>query len=285
MTDTKENQTDHVQVAPVIQAFEILSDRVSNLEDGVNLLIGHARHRESRTHGELDHRLLGVHCPVTRHPCGLLEHIDHDPALRHENAADARVSAALFEYTGLDKLHQGHGGDDFCRRPCASNDHLTPSEATRVAGYCCTGKAAGMHTTHEWVCQEIFARKLEHARLGSAVLGRCVTFLPCFKGDNVALLVTCGLAVNFCDLLAETTRVLMTVSGKRPDAVVAYDCLPESILDYQMVCARLYSGNSAHRCAADSFCQRHKVAVRLLEQHPFFAGVVDNLPRSWVAMT
>ena len=53
-----------VPVAPVIQSFEVLSDRILNLEDGVNVLLGNARHREMRTFGTLDHRLLGLPCPT-----------------------------------------------------------------------------------------------------------------------------------------------------------------------------------------------------------------------------
>jgi len=38
-----------VEIAPVIQSFEIVSDRISNLEESIGILLAHARHREVRT--------------------------------------------------------------------------------------------------------------------------------------------------------------------------------------------------------------------------------------------
>lgn len=54
-------------IDPHIQAFEVLSDRISNLEDAVAILIESARAQESTTYGTLNHRALGLPCATVRH--------------------------------------------------------------------------------------------------------------------------------------------------------------------------------------------------------------------------
>jgi hypothetical protein len=263
-------------VVPVIQSFEVLSDRISNLEDGINLLLGTARHREVRTYGPLDHRLLGLPCPTMRFPDDSGEM--PEPEKRRENEAQSRVNAMIFEFHGLDILRECHGSEDLCTKPCTGGLYLTPSERARLGGRCCACQAAAMHTTQEWVCEEILARQLEHARLSSAILGRCITFLPCFKGEHFSILITCGLPVGVCDLLTETLRLLAKVSSTRPHHINAYDCFPELIVDYQNLLAKAFTGNGAHRMAAEAFCRRYRVAVEALRFHVFFSGVLDNIP-------
>jgi hypothetical protein len=272
---------DTVEVAPVIQSFEVLSDRISNLEDSANLLLSHAIFCEVRTHGPLNHRLLSLPCPVTRHKDLPVEFAPADAWYREGNSAPARVSALVLEFQGVPILHRCHGEDAFCKSIVASDTYLTPTEVTRIAGTCCTTRAAGMHSTHEWVCEEIISRRLEHRRLSSPVLGRCVTFLPCFKGHEFAVLITCALPVDFSELTRETTFLIAEIYGERPSSAAAYDCAQDCILDYQNVCAKLYTGNRAHRMAAEAFCRRHRLAIGLLKDHLFFSGVVDNLPVDW----
>lgn len=270
-----------VEIAPVIQSFEIVSDRISNLEESIGILLAHARHREVRTFGELDHRLLGLPCPVTRYEDETLEQFRGDPPRRLENRAEAKVRALIVEYEGLSNLRVCHNNEMHCRTPCAAGEYLTPCENARVAGRCCTSQSAAMHSTQEWVCEEILTRKFEYARLQSAVLARCVTFLPCFKGQNFSLLISCGIPTDIGDLLSEATGVVLNLATERPHSIAVYDCFPESILDYQNVAAKLYSGNVAHRIAAEAFCRRNRPAIAALDGNLFFSGVVDNLPANW----
>ena len=264
---------------PVIQSFEVLSDRISNLEDGINLLLGNARHREVRTYGPLDYRLLGLPCPTVRFSEDSEELLD--PERRRENEAQPKANAMIFELHGLDAIRDCHGSEELCLKPCASGEYLNPSERIRLAGHCSTSLAAAMHTTQEWVCEEILARRLEHARLSSVTLARCMTFLPCFKGEHLSILITCGLPVLVSDLLVETLRIVSKIFNARPHHVNAYDCFPELIVDYQNLCAKSFTGNGAHRLAAEAFCRRYRVALEGLKYHAFFSGVVDNIPGAW----
>jgi hypothetical protein len=52
---------------PHIQAFELLSDRVSSVEETLALLSHSVRLQEATTYGHLNHRVLGLPCAVTRH--------------------------------------------------------------------------------------------------------------------------------------------------------------------------------------------------------------------------
>jgi len=277
---------DDVQLGPFIQAFEILSDRMSNVEEGVSLLLGNARQRECRAFGELDNRILGIPCPVVRLPDRFPDADPDDPPYRQEYRADGRVSALIVGFEGLRVLGD-HSRREDGTLGCVMRDFLTPAETGRLSNLtgdrviCCKTGEMGIHSIHERVCEETVARRLESLRLDLPTLSRCMTCIPCFRTEDFAVLIVSATPLPVQELLAESYYLAKYLAGSLPKRVLMYDSEVESVRDYQMVCAKLFSGDVNHRTAAESYCRRNRPAMESLDYHHFFWGAAHNFPPNW----
>jgi hypothetical protein len=113
-----------VEINPTIQAFEVLSDRISNLEDTVNLVAKTTQLQEATTYGLLNHEMLGLPCVVTRHKS--TERVDS-----RLNGAPAKVSAMIFSFTDLTYetvMHVAFGPDGV-----DAGGHFTAEENDRIS--------------------------------------------------------------------------------------------------------------------------------------------------------
>src|ERR1044071_4528373 len=93
-----------VDIDPSITAFEHLSDRVSNLEDSVDILLEQARLQELQIHGPLSSRALGLKGSITRHSqTATCRHARTQTASMHLGALIISYEDLFFEY--IEKKH------------------------------------------------------------------------------------------------------------------------------------------------------------------------------------
>jgi hypothetical protein len=150
---------------PHIQAFEILSDRISNLEDTVAALAESARLNEITTYGPLNFKMLGLPCPISRHKAT-------ERVSGRLLGASANVSALIvsFPETSSDEILD--------LRRCYGTEwiasHFTPDDATSIrkaqeknaGNLCVTMKEAGIPSYHRYLNGELLQRLVDEARVG-----------------------------------------------------------------------------------------------------------------------
>lgn len=210
---------------PHIQAFEIVSDRLSNLEEMVGRMLDRVLRREFTAVGELDNELLGYKYPIIRHP--YFEPSDWSLP-RQEGAAEMRDVEFVVVVEVPDDL--GHGPE------CASEEYFDDDELKRVlaistsqtppASECVTTLEAGITSATKYVCTEGLVRRFEQQ-------------LRNFVGGNVR-------AVKWID--ARTDAFTLSIQMREPVTIDAVLRLATDIYSKLAACMGTIIQIDLHPC-------------------------------------
>jgi hypothetical protein len=166
------------EIDPNIKAFELLSDRVSNLEDSVDILLEQARLQELQTHGPLNSRALGLNGSITRHSgTAQCRHTRTQTASMHLGALIITYEDLFFQYIS-DKHFPSADGLTFAR--------FTEEEKACIAelyvgdGPYVSTRSAQIDSNHVDVCGESLQRLLDELVKDLPILGKC---------DNVHMMI------------------------------------------------------------------------------------------------
>jgi hypothetical protein len=143
---------------PHIQAFTLLSDRVSNLEEILTALYDRKRRKELTAAGALDHDLLRFPFPICRWPGS--EPITEDPItldpMRQERVMPGEVFSSTFTLCDA-SWH--------CFSCCGDPAVFTSEEIERCAPFevaaCVKCEEAQITSPFTLVCQEAMARRVK----------------------------------------------------------------------------------------------------------------------------
>lgn len=235
--------TKEVELDPHIQAFTILSDRVSNLEEGLSGILESAKLQEQRVYGSLNHRLLGIPFPVFRHPA-----VSNEP---YQQPLPT-VSNLVIEMQGA-KLLCWCSHKDFCKiMPFTSEELQRILEKDRFEELV-TCREVGIHSAHRHICGEALERHIhrvttENPRLYKE-LSRC-SIQPFTSDDGNPAFLLSGqddLSMRLDLLLAETVRVLRTVGLKEANALHLYETTEDTLCFVRSYCEWKFSGDEEKR--------------------------------------
>ncbi|KAJ3041690.1 hypothetical protein HDV00_008777 [Rhizophlyctis rosea] len=251
---------------PHIQAFDILSDRVSNLEEGINLLISNAKHRELRAYGALDSSLWGIRCPMWRSNGDTRATETH----RQDYAASAEVDSIIVTLEGCDwagdvcfPISCPASNVQFCHAKYGQSEDwlidraafFTDAERRRIATdraqlddmgieECASSRGAGLSSTQLFVCEEAAVRFLALKKAHFPTLAQSV-IQPMFGFD----LGTFAIALDSphpVDVVVRDILGLITIcGGKGIKHVDLYDCSAHQLEVYRAYCQWSYGGDEA----------------------------------------
>lgn len=240
---------------PHIQAFTILSDRISTLEEKIDALFERKRLKELTAVGTLDNQFLQFPFRLIRWPSGC----QPSGGERRERAASAKAKYIILSFG--EEPGWGHG------EHCSEVETFTSDEMDRTiacedgSGTCVRCDRANITSHFSYVCWEALARRLQ-----KAVLSFCDTFVDVHLVENtcesLALMIWARDDVAIDHLLRVTLQLLSKAGANlgKLDQVDVYTC---SLALFQ-----------AHK----RFCEKPQSLrpgeLRTLCQHAFFTELV-----------
>jgi hypothetical protein len=261
---------------PHIQAFDLLSDRVSNLEEGLNLLISNAKHRELRAYGALDGSLWGLRCPLWRSNGDARA----TETQRQDYAAPAEVEGIIVILKGL------HWAGDICFPISCPANHIesgdkekdrasffTDEERRGIAterarlddaniAECAVNRDAGVSSTQMFVCEEAAVRFLALEKARFPTLTQSI-IQPMFGFDCDTFAIELE-SPQLVDIVVREIVGLITTcgSGKEIKEVHLYDCSAYQLGVYRAYCQCTYGGNEGERATAREYFLSESDALR-----------------------
>jgi hypothetical protein len=259
---------------PHIQAFEILSDRVSNLEEGLKHLLAQAERQEMRAYGKLNHSLLGFRVPIYRR--APQDDYSMDPP-RRDFIAQSEVTGLAIEFFGVDLnfVHRCDVGG--WHEDVGFSADLRKMVSSRFAEEetCVLSAEAGLVSAHRLICMEEFERVLAKRISGYPFLSHCGLVRPIRSdNDNVAFLLTAEKPLPVRSLILECLSLLHDLRAPDVKSIHIHDCLPEEVrLCRQMLIAQ-NSCEGPKRDAARKCVEKWSKEAKSLENHAFFEGII-----------
>lgn len=258
---------------PSIKAFELLSDRVSNLEDSVDILLEQARLHELQTHGPLNSPALGLKGSITRHSqTARCRGARTQTASMHLDALIITYEDLFFQYIS-DKHFPSADELTFAR--------FTEGEKARIAelyvgdGPYVSTRSAQIDSNHVDVCGESLQRLLDELVKDLPILGKC---------DNVHLLIpdaamsimVVGIPENVTldRVLRELVDLSLPLTGRKSREVDVYD------IDVQKAWEVLYIKKRRFTLGQVAFMEeahKHEARNSWIDQHPYLKGLVRGL--------
>jgi len=231
-------------IDPHIQAFEVLSDRISNLEDAVASLTDSARLQERTTYGRLNHRLLGLPCSTTRHK-------PTERVASRVPGAPASVAALVINFPNLTyenilRPAAGPEGVDAGRQfTDEENARIQAAQARAHPQDFPTMKEANIVSYHLDTIGETIHRAIDKARQHYPSLSGSTIVRHFEYPDTLAFLVVFSTPVeqhemrdvSFETLCSEGIRLCKDCSDdERPTAAEVFDICPHSAQAYLDFC-------------------------------------------------
>jgi hypothetical protein len=230
---------------PHIQAFEILSDRVSNLEDNVGILLGTAQHRELRAYGEIDGQLWGISIPMRRSPGKT--YAEDTP--RQEYVAPAKVQHIIICVDG------GYSGcfaeacpDEFVYNKTERRSYFSTEEWQLITEqrsiysqqrWCISNTEVGITSTFNDVCEEALFRHLAREKAHFPTLAMS-TVIPLCQLDEVAFVIGLSPSKKDVGVVASEALGLLVRCGvvdiTECKFVHLYDCTEEQYEAWSTYC-------------------------------------------------
>ena len=258
---------------PHIQAFEILSDRVSNLEEGMKHLLVQAELQEMRAYGKLNHSLLSFRVPIYRR--APQDDYSMDPP-RRDFAAQSEVTGLAIEFYGVDLnfVHRCDVGG--WHEDVGFSADLRKMVSSRFAEEetCVLSAEAGLVSAHRLVCMEEFERVLAKRVPLYPFLSRCDIVRPIRSdNDNVAFILTAGKPLPARELTCESLCLLHELGAPDVKSIHIHDCLPEEVRICRKMLIAHNSCEGPERDAAKKYVEKWSKEAKSLENHAFFEGI------------
>ena len=245
---------------PHIQAFSLLSHRVSTVEEVVTALYERKKLKELTAFGQLDHRFLRLPYVVWRFP-------DRGPRmcppLREERAAPENISSAIISFNA-DAEGWGH------REHCSDPEVFTAEEVERTLscedgeGTCVRCSEAKITSELTYVCDESMARRLQRVarqRRDPSVEVQMIEN----PARTLGMRVRTSYQMTIDDFLRVSVSLLQDVrtqTGSNIKRVEIYPC--------DQVLLRTWAR------FRENPLELTRKKLKQLDQHPFFEGVIDE---------
>jgi hypothetical protein len=275
-----------IPAGAVIQSFEVLSDRISNLEDAVSVLrTGVAEllerniRKEMSCHGRLDHDILGIPCRVVRLP---QHHQLHSPETcpRTKGAAEPWVKAVVLSFSH-DKLSEDDIRNRLVPNVNGPDSRFQDWEQEKIAALATVPyrmRGTGIRSAHPDPDCTHMQRVLDGLRRGPDYpeLSKCSEFYMRMPYDDLAFVLVCQEPQPLVKLIRETMKLARNICGD----VVRYwgevlltvsDC-DVDVAQFLIASARYcFSGNDQEVAEARQIMERSLRDVKSrLKEHPFF---------------
>jgi len=146
---------------PHIQAFTVIDDRLSKLEEDISSLIDRKKRKELRHTGYLDHIFLGYKFRIHRYPYEFHKlNPSNYQATKEEYFLNDTIYDSVFSF---ESLHLGWHED----KECATSDLFTENEFQQVKALygtedvCIRNREAKIESSFSFVCDEACNRRLQ----------------------------------------------------------------------------------------------------------------------------